>query len=476
MPSAHPRKADWLDLRGRLTVFDHFHETVNTTARIETTGARNKIHLSEETSQCVKDAGKGHWLRPREEAVVAKGKGELATFWLEIKGDAAKSTQSGSSDGYSQDNSGSDQLVGTSREKDTNEVEFKGLSNKLTRLVNWNCELLIRLLKTIVSRRKAAGSRPDPGNILDMLEQALNAKGNPVLDEVREVITLPQYNAEVASRAEDPDSIDLGEVVSKQLHDYIMTIATLYRDNDFHNFEHVSHVCMSVVKLLSRIVAPDSDGADEKTLHDHTYGITSDPMTQFGCVFSAIIHDVDHQGVPNAQLVKEKQSVAKVYCNKSVAEQNSVQLAWELLMHEDYRELRRTIYTTANEFYHFRRLVVNSVMATDIMDKDLGAARKARWNKAFSDEKLDETEITKVNRKATIVIEHLIQASDVSHTMQHWHIYRVSSPSQLSIDLPEYLKAHLRCYARLLLPEMERTLVRRDVKSLLLGKSRTESS
>jgi hypothetical protein len=29
-----------------------------------------------------------------------------------------------------------------------------------------------------------------------------------------------------------------------------------------------------------------------------------------------------------------------------------------------------------------------------------------------------------VNRKATIVIEHLIQASDVSHTMQHWHVYR----------------------------------------------------
>ncbi len=27
------------------------------------------------------------------------------------------------------------------------------------------------------------------------------------------------------------------------------------------------------------------------------------------------------------------------------------------------------------------------------------------------------------NRKATIVIEHLIQASDVAHTMQHWHVY-----------------------------------------------------
>ena len=28
-----------------------------------------------------------------------------------------------------------------------------------------------------------------------------------------------------------------------------------------------------------------------------------------------------------------------------------------------------------------------------------------------------------MNRKATIVIEHIIQASDVAHTMQHWHVY-----------------------------------------------------
>jgi hypothetical protein len=27
------------------------------------------------------------------------------------------------------------------------------------------------------------------------------------------------------------------------------------------------------------------------------------------------------------------------------------------------------------------------------------------------------------NRKATIVVEHLIQASDVAHTMQHWHVF-----------------------------------------------------
>lgn len=70
--------------------------------------------------------------------------------------------------------------------------------------------------------------------------------------------------------------------------------------------------------------------------------------------------------------------------------------------------------------------VVNTVMATDIVDKDLKNLRNDRWEKAFQAKVLsDEDAIQEdVNRKATIVIEHLIQASDIAHTMQHWHIYR----------------------------------------------------
>ena len=50
------------------------------------------------------------------------------------------------------------------------------------------------------------------------------------------------------------------------------------------------------------------------------------------------------------------------------------------------------------------------------------ALRNARWDKAFND--VEDDEDRDRNRKATIVIEHLIQASDVSHTMQHWNVYR----------------------------------------------------
>lgn len=57
-------------------------------------------------------------------------------------------------------------------------------------------------------------------------------------------------------------------------------------------------------------------------------------------------------------------------------------------------------------------------------DKGLKELRNRRWDKAFNGntEGVDEESTMATNRKATIVIEHLIQASDVSHTMQHWYV------------------------------------------------------
>ena len=50
---------------------------MNTAARIESTGARNRIHCSEETADLLKAAGKSKWVIPREDKVHAKGKGEV---------------------------------------------------------------------------------------------------------------------------------------------------------------------------------------------------------------------------------------------------------------------------------------------------------------------------------------------------------------------------------------------------------------
>ena len=419
-------------LRGEKSRFQLFGDAMNTTARIESNGQRNRIHISQETADLLCASGKSHWVQAREDKIVAKGKGELQTFWLTVKKQSGGSTTERSDDNSEVDEDAeTEQVV----HAPTPTVPVTPMADKLGRLVDWNTDVMARLLKQVIARRQASESQ---GRGLDkslQLEASQQLNGT-VLDEMVDIIRLPEFDAKAASKQKDPDSINLGEEVVSQLHDYVTVVSTLYRDNPFHNFEHASHVTMSVVKLLGRIVAPDAldelhmqkDGSKagliESTLHDHTYGITSDPLTQLACVFAALIHDVDHTGVPNAQLVKEQVHIAEVYKNKSVAEQNSVDVAWELLMDPGYQELCDAIFPSKLEKMRFRQLVVNSVMATDIVDKELKNRRNARWEKAFQEGTLTESAKDTTDRKATIVIEHLIQASDVAHTMQHWHIYR----------------------------------------------------
>jgi hypothetical protein len=379
---------------------------------------KNRIQVSCETARNIESAGKAGWVIPRESTVAVKGKGELQTYWLSF-GEMASTAKS---------------VVSTESNDDSSIPSHENFEiskvQRRQRLIYWNVEMLQQLLKSILAMRPVEKKRDLEEWDRLQVEQRVDTT---VLDEVQEIIELPSEAAEIRI---DLESVELPPGVIEQLTDFVSKISDMYRENSFHNFEHASHVTQSVVKLLSRVVTSSTidygdltytQNAKADDLHKFTHGITSDPLTQFAVVFSALIHDVDHSGLPNAQLVKEKSPLADLYKDKSVAEQNSVDIAWELLMEPAYDDLRKCIYRNQSELDRFRQLVVNSVMATDIVDKELGSLRKMRWEKAFNKpegpESMVESSQKAVNRKATIVIEHLIQASDVSHTMQHWHVY-----------------------------------------------------
>ncbi len=406
--------------RGQKSRFQLFGDTVNTCARLESSGEGNAIHISKETASLLIDAGKHFWIQEREDAVELKGKGTLKTFWLTSNTSPATPAGDSGSEGNSGDG------------KASLSVQDADLVSKTRRLVDWNTDLLVRMAREIVANRQAYPERKRLPNMSGRPSGSATFKKRSdsidtiPLDEVAEIIHLPEFHN--GSTSVDVQKVELDPEVQQQIKDYVETIASMYRPNAFHNFEHASHVCMSVAKLLSRIRAPsdmDYSNAKDATskLHDHTYGITSDPLTQFACVLSALIHDVDHQGVPNSQLIKEDDGLATCYKGKSVAEQHSVELSWDLLMESKYDKFRSTLCSDLEELTRFRQLVVNSVLATDIMDKDLKSLRNARWEKAFSSHYAESVKDS-IDRKATIVIEHLIQASDISHTMQHWTVYR----------------------------------------------------
>ena len=61
-------------LRGERARFQLFGDTMNTTARIESTGQRGRIQCSKETAEQIVKAGKSSWLQARVDRVQAKGK------------------------------------------------------------------------------------------------------------------------------------------------------------------------------------------------------------------------------------------------------------------------------------------------------------------------------------------------------------------------------------------------------------------
>lgn len=365
-------------LRGQNARFQLFGDTMNTAARMESTGLSRRIQISSETAALLEQAGKKHWLKKRDESVLAKGKGSLDTFWIKIDVEGSASVKSVSNTDVSENG---DQDI-ANEVKDP--AQLKSLqAGKDKRLIDWNTAVLFERVKALVRERKFAADQ----------------------------------NFQWTEAA-------IGQSVRAQLEQYVAGVAAMYKDNPFHNFEHASHVTMSVTKLLSRVVGSgDGNGVEEDGKVSYTKDITHCALTQFSVVFSALIHDVDHTGVPNARLIEEQVPIASIY-KKSIAENNSIDLSMDFLMSEEFDELRHVLCPNEAEFSRFKELVTNAVLATDIVDKDLKADRNARWVKVFSEEE-SETDKKSINHyKARIVLEHMIQASDVCHTMQHWHIFR----------------------------------------------------
>jgi 3'5'-cyclic nucleotide phosphodiesterase len=237
-------------------------------------------------------------------------------------------------------------------------------------------------------------------------------------------------------------------VVETQIHDFVSTIAVMYNVNAFHNFHHANHVVVSTLTLLRKLKSSSDNikpNAREKVNHtvntkrDDRDFLLFDPMIEFALVFAAMIHDVDHQGVSNRILIQESALIAKKYDNKSVAEQNSLDIAWKLLMESDYEDLRQCLFPTQQEHQRFRQIVVNAVIATDLFDNGLKRKRLRHFGQVFHPEKSSSVQ---TSQKAAVLVELILQVSDVIHTMQHWDVYQKWNQFLLEETYVAYQSGH----------------------------------
>lgn len=202
-------------LRGEKSRFQLFGDTMNSASRMESTSVRGRIQLSADTAMQIIEAGKDHWIEPREETVDVKGKGKMQTYWLipqKKEGDARVSLALQQSTVFDLDQS---------ERIEANE-----------RLIDWNLSVMMSLIEKIIARRgRRRGSRTEVSPAGE-----LQVQGKQMLEEVAEVVHLAQFDCQAVLRLEN--SVLVPPKVRTELRDYISQISALYLDNPFHNFSH----------------------------------------------------------------------------------------------------------------------------------------------------------------------------------------------------------------------------------------------
>ncbi len=124
-------------------VFDSCMHGVLIPLLFQSLGQRGKIQISQATANLIMEADRGHWMSPRKDKIMAKGKGLLTTYFVDPTKKRGSSVGSGSGETETGSKAGTlnDSISELNR-------PFKSVNH---RLIEWMVDLLMDDIKKIVS-------------------------------------------------------------------------------------------------------------------------------------------------------------------------------------------------------------------------------------------------------------------------------------------------------------------------------------
>jgi hypothetical protein len=164
-------------------------------------------------------------------------------------------------------------------------------------------------------------------------------------------------------------------VIVTQVEQFVRSILSKYDNHvPYHNVSHATHVTLSINKLIDMLWTHP---------RCNTFGLRQNALSLLALVFAAIIHDVEHKGLPNRQLALEDDELALLYNDQSIAEQRSLYVGFKEFLQPDYAELRKALFPSSQDYRDFRTKVVNLVMSTDIASPERTQLAKSKYLEAF---------------------------------------------------------------------------------------------
>ena len=334
-----------------------------------------------------------------------QGKGELKTYWLSTEGPknlSAKEKQALPALLKMMAKANIDPgFIKKKKVLDPNE--------KRERLVDYHSNVLKGLLKKLSAMHSARRSDcPDTDAYAEMV-------GKPI-DPDRDASTIKTFAEEAAQGilfptstrplAGDIEPYTIDDVVSNQLRELISRVSRWHRDDlPFHSFEHASHTVLSITKLLAAV---ETTRATTDTVLNKTKSMIIHPLTEFVLVFAALVpHDDGND-------------------DEVAAAEKSTRRAWSLFLEPSFRDLRRSIFRTRQDFEFFRRLLGKSIVVFTMENTDsIGYRGNLIFSRSSSMERVSSFAINQeASQNALTIVEKLLRVSGGSYALQHFPVFR----------------------------------------------------
>jgi hypothetical protein len=243
------------------------------------------------------------------------------------------------------------------------------------------------------------------------------------------------------------------DTIKTEVDLFVRMVSAMYREVPYHSFDHAHHVVSATNDLLDMLV-PADDNDDDPDQHPCSHDLFNNSMSHLALVFAALIHDVDHTGIVNAELAKDdSDQMSMLYGgDDSNAEKNSIVVGCMLLMRPELKKLQRAMFQSDyRDFSDFQSIVHKLIMTTDICNRQTTQHLKDTWCQAFGNEPTQDvcliekhhppsslcrsTDVVGANSfqsiadekndklRALVVMFSMMRAADVLHLMEDWDTF-----------------------------------------------------
>ncbi|CEP15107.1 hypothetical protein [Parasitella parasitica] len=204
-------------------------------------------------------------------------------------------------------------------------------------------------------------------------------------------------------------------VPSGDLYHFIFDICNSYHStNPYHNFRHAVDVLQANYYFLCRlgvlepmdpsVTFPENQSVIKSLFH---------PLDIFALLMASIGHDVGHPGVNNSFMITTSAPLAILYNDKSVLESFHAMSFFHLLREHCFSQL--TDLRSNPEYATFRKIVVNSILATDMSMHDEYVAKIQDQAQRLKRNEIDFEDKAVCEKEKILICGALIKCADISN-------------------------------------------------------------